>query len=143
MTGSVPANALVVDTGFLVALFRRRDRLREAARTFLATSRAPLATVAPVIVEACFFLDPEEKRNLLEWVRRGALVVHEVSSDHYSRISWLIGKYGDRDPDFTDMVLVWLALECGCHRILTVDQDDFSVYRGKSGKRFELVRWKS
>jgi len=137
----VPGNALLVDSGFLVALFRRRDRLREAARQFLAGSRAPLVTASAVIVETAFFLDAEEKQNLLEWVRRGALDVHDVPVEAYARISWLIGKYGERDPDFTDMALVWLAIEAGCHRVLTVDAGDFEVYRGKAGKRFELIEW--
>jgi predicted nucleic acid-binding protein len=141
VTDTVPGNALLVDTGFLVALFRRRDRLRPAARQFLAGSRAPLVTVGAVIVEAAFFLDAGEKQNLLEWVRRGALSVHEVPIEAYARLSWLIGKYAERDPDFTDMALVWVATEAGCYRILTVDAGDFGIYRGKAGKRFDLIDW--
>lgn len=137
----IPANALLVDTGFLVALFRRRDRLRSAARNFLVASKAPLVTVAPVIVETCFFLDAEEKRNLLEWVKRGALDVRDVPVEGYPKVAWLIGKYADRDPDFTDMALLWLAQESGCRRVLTVDAADFSMYRGKAGKTLDLPRW--
>ena len=135
------ANALLVDTGFLVALFRRRDKLRAAARQFLATSRAPLATVAPVIVETCLFLAAAEKQDLLEWTKRGALAVHEVPLTAYPKLSWLIGKYADHDPDFTDMALVWLAQESGCRRVLTVDAADFATYRGKAGKAFDLPAW--
>jgi predicted nucleic acid-binding protein len=141
VTAVVPRNALLVDSGFLVALFRRRDHLREAARRFLTASRAPLATVAAVIVETAFFLDAEEKQNLLEWVRRGALAVHDVPVEAYPRLAWLIAKYADCDPDLTDMALVWFAGEAGCHRVLTVDAGDFAVYRGKSGKHFDLVDW--
>ncbi len=141
MSETIAANSLLVDSGFLVALFRRSDRLRSAARAFLADSRAPLVTVAPVIVESAFFLDSEEKCNLLEWIRRGALAVHEVPMESYPRVSWLIDKYADRDPDFTDMALVWFAQQHGRYRILTVDTADFEVYRGKSGKRFELAQW--
>lgn len=137
----IPANALLVDTGFLVALFRRSDRLRPAARRFLETSKAPLATVAAVIVEACYFLGAEEKQNLLEWAKRGALAVRELPLEAYPRLSWLIGKYADRDPDFTDMALVWLAQESNCRRVLTVDVADFTIYRGKAGKAFELPAW--
>ena len=135
------ANTLLVDTGFLVALFRRRDKLRVAARSFLAASRAPLATVAPVIVETCFFLTAAEKQDLLEWSKRGALAVHDVPMAAYPRLSWLIGKYADRDPDFTDMALVWLAQESGCRRVLTVDAGDFAAYRAKAGKAFDLPAW--
>lgn len=138
---AVPGNALLVDTGFMVALFRRRDRLRAAARNFLSSSKAPLVTIAPVIVETCFFLDAEEKQNLLEWVRRGAVDVREMPVDAYPKVSWLIGKYADRDPDFTDMALLWLAQTGACHRVLTVDVADFSVYRGKAGKTLDLPQW--
>lgn len=137
----IAGNALLVDTGFLVALFRRRDRLRAAARDFLAASREPLVSVAPVIVETCFFLDAEEKRSLLEWIKRGALDVREVPVAAYPKISWLIDKYADRDPDFTDMALLWLAQASGCRRILTVDATDFAVYRGKAGKALDLPHW--
>lgn len=141
MPPAIPGNALLVDTGFLVALFRRRDRLRAAARNFLVTSKAPLVTVAPVIVETCFFLDAEEKQNLLEWLKRGAVGVREVPVDAYPKISWLIGKYADRDPDFTDMALLWLAQTGACRQVLTVDITDFSIYRGKAGKALDLPRW--
>ena len=137
----IAANALLVDTGFLVALFRRRDKLRAAARRFLAAARAPLATVAPVIVETCFFLTPAEKQDLLEWAKRGALAVHEVPLEAYPKISWLIGKYADRDADFTDLALVWLAQQSDCRRVLTVDADDFAAYRAKSGKTFDQPAW--
>ena len=53
----------LVDTGFLVALFRRRDRLRSAAREHLQAHTYGLATVTPVIVETSFFLDPEVRRT--------------------------------------------------------------------------------
>jgi predicted nucleic acid-binding protein len=135
------ANALLVDTGFLVALFRRRDRLRDAARRYLTGARAPLVTVAAVIVEASFFLAATEKQDLLEWIRRGALTVHDVPTEAYPKVSWLIGKYADRDPDFADMALVWLAQTSGCRRILTVDAADFAVYRAKAGKAFDLQAW--
>lgn len=141
MSEAVAGNALLVDSGFLVALFRRTDRLRSCAREFLVGSRAPLVTVSAVIVESAFFLAAEEKQNLLEWVRRGALAVHDLPAEAYGRLAWLVGKYADRDPDLTDMALVWFAQQTGCHRVLTVDAGDFAVYRGKAGKHFDLVPW--
>ena len=38
-------------------------------------------------------------------------------------------------------VRVWLAGESGLRRILTVDRADFSAFRIKGGKRFELIDW--
>ncbi|WIM06780.1 MAG: PIN domain-containing protein [Candidatus Nitricoxidivorans perseverans] len=134
-------NILIVDTGFLVALFRRGDRLREAARSFLAGNRAPLLTTSAIIVETAFFLDAGEKLALMEWIRRGALPVREISGETWPLLAWIVSKYADRDPDLADATLVWLAQDCGSRRILTVDDADFSVYRTKSGKAFEIVEW--
>jgi predicted nucleic acid-binding protein len=133
----------LVDTGFLVALFRRNDRLRPAAREYLRVHNHPLATVAPVIVEACFFLDPRGKSDLLEWALRGALAVADVPVEAYGDVKAAIAKYSDRDIDFADAALMWFAATSGCRRILTVDDRDFNVLRIKGNKRFEVLPWTS
>ena len=132
---------VIVDTGFLVPLFHPAERLRTPAREFLRNNRHPLLTVAPVIVETCFFLDPDGKARLLEWVQRGAVAVEEVPTSAYADIRSLIRKYDDRDIDFADAAIVWLAEKTGCRAILTVDVRGFSLLRLGKGKRFELVKW--
>ncbi len=132
---------VIVDTGFLVPLFRPAERLRAPAREFLRNNRHPLLTVAPVIVETCFFLDPEGKVRLLEWIQRGAVAVAEVPTTAYADIRYLIRKYADRNIDFADAAIVWMAGKTGCRAILTVDVRDFSIFRLGKGKRFELVKW--
>lgn len=135
MTGAL------VDTGFLVALFRRNDTLRDAAREYIRQHPHALGTVAPVIVETCFFLDPRAKSDLLEWVIRGALSVAEVPVDAYPEIQATFVKYADREIDFADAALLWLGSVSGCRRILTVDAKDFQVLRLKGNKRFEIASW--
>ena len=132
---------VLVDTGFLVALFRPSDRLRKQARECLRASRHPLVTAAPVIVETCFFLDTAAKCKLLEWVQRGALSVADLPAGAYAELSVILRKYADRQIDFADAALVWLANQAGIRGILTVDEADFAVFRLKGGKRFELVKW--
>jgi predicted nucleic acid-binding protein len=132
---------VIVDTGFFVALFRPADRLRAKAREFLRDNRRRLLTAAPVIVEACYFLDSDGKCRLLEWIERGAVAVADVPTSAYGEIRGLILKYTDRDIDFTDAALVWLAENTGCRAILTVDMRDFNVFRLARGRRFELVSW--
>jgi predicted nucleic acid-binding protein len=133
--------SVLVDTGFLVSLFRPADRLRAQARECLLANRHPLVTAAPVIVETCFFLDASGKGRLLEWVLRGALAVADVPVSAYPEIRVIIQKYADQKIDFADAALVWLANHAGIRDILTVDEADFSVYRLKGGKRFVLVKW--
>lgn len=134
-------NGVLVDSGFLVSLFRPSDRLRAQARQCLQANRHPLLTVAPVIVETSFFLDAAGKGRLLQWVQRGALAVADVPVNAYPEIGNIIRKYADRKIDFADATLVWLANHSGMRDILTVDKVDFSVYRLKGGRRFALVKW--
>ena len=134
-------NGALVDTGFLVALFRRRDRLRSAARDYLKAHTHPLATVAPVIVEASFFLDASRKADLLEWIARGGLALVDVPLGAFPELKAIIAKYADRDIDFAEAALIWFAGNSGCRRILTVDRADFDVYRLKGNRRFDLLQW--
>lgn len=57
--------SLLVDTGFLVALYIRGDTLHGAAVDYLRGNRAALPTVAPVMVETCSFLDVRARVELL------------------------------------------------------------------------------
>ena len=134
-------SGIIVDTGFLVPLFRPAERLRASAREFLRNNTQQLLTAAPVIVETCFFLDPDGKVRLLEWIQRGAVSVAEVPVSAYADIRAIIRKYADRDIDFADAAIIWLAEATGCRPVLTVDVRDFSIFRLAKGKRFELLKW--
>ncbi|MCF7996700.1 MAG: hypothetical protein K9L88_17970 [Chromatiaceae bacterium] len=132
---------LLVDTGFLVALYIRGDALHQAAIDFLRQNPLPLTTVAPVVVETCFFLDACGKRALLNWIANGGLTVADIPIDHYPDLADYIHKYADQDIDLADAALVWLANQTGHRSVLTVDESDFQVYRLAKGHAFDLIRW--
>lgn len=132
---------LIVDTGFLVALYIRRDKLHQHALNFLQQNQHALITVAPVIVESCYFLDAKAKISLLNWVLCGGVKVVDVPVTAYSEIAQAIEKYADQDIDFTDATLVWLANEYQEQQILTVDKADFSAFRLKNNQWFHLLEW--
>jgi len=132
---------VLVDTGFLVALFDPSDSLAAAAANYLRQYRHPLATVTADVVESCFFLSPGGKAELLAWLRRGAVSVLEVPVSAYAQLEATLRKYADQEIDFADAALVWLAGETGLTRILTVDRTDFEVFRVKGTKRFQAIDW--
>lgn len=134
-------DSVIADTGFLVALGRQKDPYHVAATGFLAGNDLPLVTVSAVIAEACFFFTAEAKRALLDWVADGGVGVVDVPGGGYRAISATVAKYADRDIDFADAALLWLANEASLRRILTVDKGDFGAFRLKGGRRFELVDW--
>ena len=132
---------VIVDTGFLVSLFELSDLRRGGASTYLRDHKHPLVTVGAVIVEACFFLRPAIKADMLAWIRRGAVSLVEVPVSAYPQLELTLRKYADQEIDFADAALVWLANETGVRRILTADRTDFEIFRLKGGKRFELIDW--
>ncbi len=132
---------VLVDTGFLVALFKPTDALAAPAAQYLKEHRHPLATPVPTIVEACFFLRPETKAELLTWVRRGGISVVDIQVSAYAQIELALRKYSDQQIDFADAALIWLANESGAARVLTADRKDFELFRLKGGRRFELIDW--
>lgn len=132
---------LLADTGFLVAYGRANDPLHAKADLFLRRFGGGLVTVAAVIVETCFFLNVQAKQRLLEWAHEGSLAVVDVPVAAYPDLSVALGKYANRRIDLADAALIWLAEETGVRGILTVDHGDFSLFRLRGGKRFELIGW--
>lgn len=97
-------------------------------------------TTSAVIVETCHFVTADARIKLLNSVGPRLAVV-EVPVLSYPDLAATIGKYSDREVDFADASLVWLAERSGLRQILTVDVSDFSTFRLSSGKRFELIDW--
>ena len=133
--------SLLVDTGFLVALYIRHDSLHPQAVDFLRNNRSPLLTVTPVITETCYFLDVKGKVEFLKWVNKGGMEVIDIPVSAFISIAESLTKYADQDLDFTDAALIWLADTRKEQRILTVDRTDFSVFRLRGGRAFELINW--
>lgn len=133
--------AVLADSGFIVALGIRRDPRHQAAKTFLASYKGEIIVPGPVVVESCYFLSIAGKIRLLDWIAKGPARLADLPSLAYADIGAIIARYADLEPDFTDAAIVWLADKTACRAILTVDTRDFSIYRLKGGKRFEVVKW--
>lgn len=134
---------VLVDTGFLVALGRGRDPLHQAAVAWLEQATLPLVTVTAVVVEACHFLGLQSRITLLEWFANEGSAVVEVPPEAYPELSQTMERYRERDIDFADAALVWLAEETSHRAILTVDDGDFGMFRLKGGAAFDLLPWRT
>ncbi len=136
-------NTVLVDTGFLVALFDGTDPLHESAKALLADRLHPpgadLVTVWPTIVETCFFLDARGKLALLEWIRRGAMRLRQIETPDLPVISGIVEKYADQKIDLADACIVWLSGIERTNRVLTTDRRDFHILRTLSGGQFDRI----
>ncbi len=132
---------VLVDSGFLVALGIESDPRHRAARDFLDNYVGLLLVPAPVVTETCYFLSTAGKVRLLDWLRKLPRRVFDLPVYAYPKVSETLTRYAELKPDFTDAAIVWLAEDTACRAILTVDVRDFSTFRVRKGKGFELVRW--
>lgn len=129
---------VLLDTGVLVALYNRNDRLHDRARAWLASFRGQLHSVEPVLSEAAFFLPARLRAALADLASAGIVRIHHPDAEGLARTAALFRKYQSLDPDWADVALVWLAEHLGTRRIATIDVTDFSVYRLHGRTRFEL-----
>jgi hypothetical protein len=131
--------SVVVDSGFLIALFDETDPLHTRCRAFLRDYRGRLLTTEAVLTEALALLSTRQQFRCLEWLgdagRAGLLEVDREPLDFRS-IEKLARKYADQPMDFADASVVLLATRAGVREILTADRRDFAVYRLAGRVRF-------
>ncbi|MDP2793162.1 MAG: hypothetical protein Q8O25_03620 [Sulfurisoma sp.] len=135
MAVKFPVIALV-DAGPLIALFDPADKLHATVEDFFRGFVGRLHTTWPVVTEVCHFLSVPQQRACIAWLRRGGAQLADIEAAALDTLDTLIGKYADRPMDLADASLVWLGAKLKISDIVTIDRDDFSVYRAANGKPF-------
>jgi predicted nucleic acid-binding protein len=132
-------DAIVVDTGLLIALFDGSDRHHADALAFLQSVERKLITNFAVVTETTVMLGPsvEAQTAFLGWASRALDIDNQTALD-LARIVELMTKYRDLPADFADASLVALCERLGTERIATLDRD-FDVYRTAKRKRLRNV----
>ena len=132
---------VMLDTGFLVALNDLQDRHHAVARDWLRRFSGSFVTTPQVITEVAFFLTVVNRAALIDQIAMGWITLVNPDALAYQRMSSLLHKYAECDPDLADISLVWLAEQSGLRSIVTIDINDFSTYRINGRTRFDLVGW--
>ena len=117
----------IADTGFLVAFANRRDRHHDWAVSLARQVTEPLLTCEAVLAEAAFHLG--DVLLVLAMVREGLVELAFDCNDHLPQLEALAERYRDRRPDLADLCLVRMSELLPTHSVITVDRDDFRVYR--------------
>lgn len=133
-------NAVLIDTGAIVALLDRSEHHHERCVTALDDLPGPLVTCEAVIAEACYLLRNVSGAagSVVANVASGVLQTPFRLADQADAIEALFKKYADVPIDLADACLVDIADRLGTGRILTLDRD-FEVYRWRARRRFELL----
>jgi len=122
------AATVLVDTGFLAALFRRRDTHRAWAMRQAAEAQRPWHCCEAVLTEALFLLGKPGLPVLSTLLQRRSLQVSFSFADHQQAVLTLMDKYADVPMSLADACLVRMTEVLPEPVVLTTDTD-FRVYR--------------
>jgi len=131
---------VLVDTGFLIALYDRSDPYHQICVQFHLGSKHRLITCEAVVIEAIYMLRKytTATQGILESIRCGALELPFRLGDHAAAVAKLMEKYSDTPADLADACLIQMADELDTGDILTLDSD-FLHYRWRKNRRFNLL----
>lgn len=131
---------VLLDTGFIVALFNKSDRYHFRCASILAELESPLMTCEAVIVESCFLLRgvSDGPEYVLANVAKGIFEIPFRLSEVGPAILNLLRKYGDLPSSLADCCLVHMANQLDTGDILTVDRH-FRTYRWRRNRVFNLL----
>ena len=130
----------LLDTGVIVALLDRSERLHQACAEAIRRFEAPLITCEAVIAETCYLLRslPGAPEAVIENVAAGIFQIPFQLSREAVGVKQVLRKYRDRKIDLADACLIRLADEFETADILTLDKD-FEIYRWGRNKPFRLL----
>jgi len=87
----------------------------------------PLLTCEAVLAETAFHL--RSVPVVLSMIDEGLIVVAFDCRDHLPHLAALAERYADRSPDLADLCIVRMSELNPRHTVITVDREDFGVYR--------------
>lgn len=127
----------IADTGFLVAFARASDRHHDWAVGLASRVTEPLLTCEAVLAETAFHL--RSVSLVLAMVAEGLTTVAFECNDHLPRLAALARAYADREPDLADLCLIRMSEIYPRHSVITVDREDFRVYRRNKRETIPLI----
>lgn len=127
----------IADTGFLVAFVNRNDRYHEWARQLAVQVTRPLLTCDAVLAETAFHL--ENSAIALALVSGGLVVPALDILDQLPRLAQIAERYANRKPDLADVCLIRLSELYPEHSVITVDVEDFRIYRRNRREMIPLI----
>ncbi len=127
----------IADTGFVVAFLNRNDGHHDWAVGLAEQVAEPLLTCDAVLGEAAFQV--QNCDLVLNLVQEGLLLPTLDIVEHLPQLKDLAKRYADRQPDLADLCLIRLSELHPRHSVITVDAEDFRIYRRNRRELIPLI----
>lgn len=137
----MPAVATLIDTGPIVASLNARDPNHAVCKAAFAKLSPFAYTCWPVITEAVYLLGDYSSATvkLFELLRSQTYRLLSLAHADLQAVEAILAKYQDQDFQLADACLMHLAEREGIAEVLTLDKQDFSVFRTSVGKTLTLL----
>ncbi len=127
----------IADTGFLVAFANRNDRHHYWAVSVAGRVAEPLLTCEAVLAEAAFHL--QSVPLVLAMIGERLIDLAFDCRENLPQLAALASRYQDRRPDLADLCLVRMSELYPKHSVVTVDREDFRIYRRNKRETIPLI----
>jgi len=127
----------IADTGLLVGFANRRDRHHQWAVSIAEQVSEPLLTCEAVLAEAAFHLGSASV--VFDMVGDGFVALAFNCTEHLLQLQSLAKRYADRRPDLADLCLIRMSELHPKLPVITVDREDFKVYRRNKREVIPLI----
>jgi predicted nucleic acid-binding protein len=134
------ANELLLDTGALVSLLDRSQAHHARFVTFFEAWPGEVVSTEAVLTEAAHLLSRTRggANAALDFILEGGAVLVPSTISSLQRARGLLEQYQDLPMDFADATLVVLAEDLSTDLVFTTDHRDFSVYRIRGQRQFQI-----
>jgi predicted nucleic acid-binding protein len=132
-----------LDTGPLVALFRKRDQYHQWVKMVLSEHQFDFITCEPVLTETLFLNknSPIVLNALSGMIENGLLQIKSALEHHSEDVFHYFDKYKDQKTSLADICLLTLYNNAESDKntsIFTTDSD-FMIYRDEKGQPLNLI----
>jgi uncharacterized protein len=127
----------IADTGLLVGFANRRDQHHRWAVSIAEQIEEPLLTCEAVLAEAMFHLG--SAAVVLDMLSDGLVAVAFNCAEHLVQLQTLAKRYVDRSPGLADLCLIRMSELHPKLPVITVDREDFRVYRRNKREMIPLI----
>ncbi len=127
----------IADTGFIVAFGRQNDQHNPWAVELATKVTEPLLTCEAVLAEAAFHLGSSS--YVFSLLRDGMLRIAFDCTRNLEQLEELARRYADRKPDLADLCLIRMSELFPRYTVITVDENDFRVYRRNKRETIPLL----
>lgn len=127
----------IADTGLLVGFANGRDQHHRWAVSIAEEIDEPLLTCEAVLAETAFHLGSASV--VFEMLSEGLVTIAFNCAEHLVQLQALAKRYADRRPDLADLCLIRMSELHPKLPVITVDREDFRVYRRNKREVIPLI----